>query len=76
MNSDNHDYFDFTTQQELPEEQTSQMKPCPNCKQPIPANRLFCLYCGEPVSERGKNRWVALVALLVLVAFIFLVFIR
>ncbi|MGD9014405.1 MAG: zinc ribbon domain-containing protein [Candidatus Omnitrophota bacterium] len=76
MGDDNQDYFDFTSEQELPEEDSPKMRPCPNCAQPIPTNCLFCLYCGQPVSQYKKNRWVALVAILVLVAFIFLIFIR
>jgi len=76
MGDDNQDYFDFTSEQELPEENSSGMKPCPNCAQLIPANRLFCLYCGQPVSQYKKNRWVVLVVILVLAAFLSLIFIR
>jgi predicted nucleic acid-binding Zn ribbon protein len=76
MDSDNYDYFDFSTEQELPEEQASQMKPCPHCKQPIPAHSLFCLYCGEAVTSSRKHRWMIIVAIFVLVAFVLLIVIR
>ncbi|MFH1678422.1 MAG: zinc ribbon domain-containing protein [Candidatus Omnitrophota bacterium] len=74
MSPCNVDDFDFTTESELPERHSSQMKQCPACFNPIPDDSLFCLYCGEPVSPRKKKKWVILVVFLVLTAFLFWVF--
>jgi hypothetical protein len=56
MCADNHDYFDFTTEDELPEEHSKDMRRCPHCDKPIPADSLFCLYCGEPVPPVKKDK--------------------
>lgn len=76
MGSDNQDYFDFTTEQELPEEHAKHMRECPHCNKPIPADSLFCLYCAEPVSSGKKNKWMILLVIFVLIAFVLLISIR
>ena len=78
MNSENQDYFDFTTQEELPDEYTIQKRNCPFCSKPIPADSLFCLYCGEPVSDSkdsNKNKWIVFLVFFVLIALLFWMFI-
>lgn len=74
MSLKNEDYFDFTTEEELPEEYSKNMKSCPHCNKPIPADSLFCLYCGGQVSPGKRNLWMVLVALFVLIAFILWIF--
>jgi predicted nucleic acid-binding Zn ribbon protein len=76
MDSDNQDYFDFKTIDELPEEYSKQERNCPHCGKPIPADSLFCLYCGEPILSSKKNKWVVLVVIFLLVAFILLMLVR
>jgi len=76
MNSDNRDYFDFTTEEELPEEHSGDIRKCPHCDRPISADSLFCLYCGESVLSAKKNKWTILVAVFVLIAFLSWLFIR
>ncbi|MFC1657833.1 zinc ribbon domain-containing protein [Candidatus Omnitrophota bacterium] len=76
MSNPDYDNFDFTTEQELPEEHTGSTRPCPHCKQPISSDSLFCLYCGGAVSSDAKNRWLPLVSLIVLAAFILWILIR
>jgi predicted nucleic acid-binding Zn ribbon protein len=75
MDLNNRDYFDFTTEEELPEEHSKDMRNCPHCDKPIPADSLFCLYCGEPVSRGKKNKWVVLIVVFVLIAFLLWIFI-
>ncbi len=75
MDFDRHTDFDFKTVNELPEEHSPKMTPCPYCSKPIPTDSLFCLYCGEPVSSSRKNKWVVLVALFALIALLFWIFI-
>ncbi|MFH1577954.1 MAG: zinc-ribbon domain-containing protein [Candidatus Omnitrophota bacterium] len=70
----NSDCFDFEKETELPDKGSSPRKPCPNCAKPIPGDALFCLYCGEPVSPAGKNKWVILVVVFSLIAFLCLIF--
>lgn len=67
---DNNDYFDFEAEGELPEGHSQDSKMCPHCGKPIPADSLFCLYCGQRVWPSRKNIWVVLIAILVLAAFI------
>ena len=76
MGSDNLDYFDYKTEDEIPEEPAKLMRKCPHCDKPIPADSLFCLYCGESVSPAKKNALMAIVAIFVLIAFLFWIFIR
>ena len=76
MDSDNQDYFDFTTRDELPEEHSQEMIRCPHCEKPVPKNSLFCLYCGESIAPIiKKDKWVVIVIILVLVAFALWIFI-
>ncbi len=71
------DYFDFTTKEELPEEHSEDTRECPHCKKPIPADSLFCLYCGEAVSPSNKkNIWAAALVIFVLIAFLCWIFIQ
>ena len=48
------------------------MKECPHCKQPIPDDSLFCLYCGDPVDPYPRSKWIAPVAIIAVLAFILL----
>ena len=75
MDSGNLDYFDFTTEDELPQEPSKDMKACPHCNKPIPADSLFCLYCGESTSPVKKHKWMVMVILFVLIAFALWIFI-
>ena len=70
MHSEDQDYFDFSIEEEVPEELSSDKKACPHCKQPIPKDSLFCLFCGEPATKTKKGNWIILVALIVLIVFI------
>lgn len=70
MYTDNNDYFDFETENELPQGHSQDLKKCPHCGKSIPADSLFCLYCGGSVSSRKKNIWAALLVILILAAFI------
>jgi hypothetical protein len=46
----------------------NEMKPCPHCKQPIPANATLCLYCGRSVDASGiRLNWKFFTAILLLV---------
>lgn len=74
MSPDNYDYFEFTTEEELPEEQNPRMKQCPVCSRLIAADSLFCLYCGEAVSRPKKNIWVVITVCFILIAFVLWVF--
>jgi predicted nucleic acid-binding Zn ribbon protein len=63
--------FDFNSYQEYPEElDYNNLKPCPHCKKPIPANAISCLYCGNSVSFFRRPRWIFWVAIFVLIAFV------
>jgi predicted nucleic acid-binding Zn ribbon protein len=70
------DYFDFTVEDELPEEYSKNMKECPHCNKPIPADSLFCLYCGERIWPVKKKIWLITAVVIVLIAFLLLIFIR
>ena len=70
MLSENSDYFEFVEKNELPEQQSSHMKQCPHCLKPIPEDSILCLYCGEAISKRTKNKWAVLIVIFVLVAFL------
>ena len=76
MDSDNLDYFDYKIENEMPGEPTKLMRKCPHCDKPIPADSLFCLYCGESVSAVKKNTWMVMVVMFVLIAFVLWIFIR
>ena len=74
-NFQNEDYFDFTTVEEVPEDFSSEKRSCPHCGKPIPADSLFCLFCGERISPKSKAKWLILVPLLILIAtFLFWIF--
>ena len=68
MSTDNHEYFDFRSEEELPEEYSGKKIDCPHCNRPVAAESLFCLYCGEALSPERKSSWLAVVAVLVLIA--------
>ena len=75
MVSGDLEHFDFRTEDDLPQQQSPGMRACPHCRQPIPEDSLFCLYCSEPVAPvTAKSRvWVFAVAILVLFAFLLLI---
>ena len=68
MDLDNEDYFDFNTVDELPEESFPEKKSCLHCGKSIPADNLFCLFCGEETQPKRKGNWLILVALFILIA--------
>ena len=70
------DYFDFITKDELPEEHSKETKRCPQCDKPIPADSLFCLYCGKSVSPGKRDKWIVFVVLFLLIAFLLLILIK
>ncbi|MBU1121893.1 MAG: zinc ribbon domain-containing protein [Candidatus Omnitrophica bacterium] len=73
----NNNYFDYQSiSQEDEGLDYANLKPCPHCKKPIPANATLCLYCGESVSFDGGGRaWIVWVAVFVLLTFITLILI-
>ena len=70
MFSEEEDYFDFSIEEDLPEEQSPKKRQCPHCGKPIPADSLFCLFCGQAVSQGNKKIWVIVVVILVLISFL------
>lgn len=70
MQAENRDYFDFITEDEQPEEPSSQKRMCPHCDRPISVDSLFCLYCGRAVSSGKKSNWIVATIIIVLAAFI------
>jgi len=70
----NEEQFDF---QSLPQEDEQldfkNLKPCPNCKKPIPQDATSCYYCGESAGEIKKPAWFIWLAVFVIIAFALLV---
>ena len=67
-------YFDFEPKSDFDEElDFKNLRPCPHCKNPIPANAISCLYCGNSVSFSSRPRWITWVAIVVIVSFLLLI---
>ncbi|UCD15693.1 MAG: hypothetical protein JSV34_01190 [Candidatus Omnitrophota bacterium] len=68
------DYFDYQSVSEQDENlDFKNLKPCPHCKKPVPADATLCLYCGESVSGSHKKTWIIWVAVFVIITFVALI---
>ncbi len=64
------DNFSFSGEDEFYEQPSSKKRSCPHCQNPIPADNLFCLFCGEAITPLGnKRRWIFVVAVILILAF-------
>ena len=40
----------LSSSKHLPPQANYDLRPCPNCQRPIPADMIYCGYCGTPLA--------------------------